>query len=110
MTPQQVSTAKHAAAGVLLVLAFVVYELIVEGIGIAAGGGQGGASISRVIWIAWAFQPWVIFLVWTLVVFVVAFLMGHFTAQSESVYDEIRRGAGAGSVQGLLALEEPAPS
>lgn len=51
------------------------------------------ATFSRAFWEVWARQPWVVLLVWTLLVFTTGFLMGHFTAQSATVYEAIRKGA-----------------
>lgn len=88
MNPQQAKTAKRlvfvAAGAFLLLVALLWIEL--------AAVRQGGQStISELIWHVWATQPWVILAFSHLIGGPIYYLAGHFTAQSNSVYDALRK-------------------
>jgi hypothetical protein len=103
MTPERRRTVRRLAiSGVALlvsILAFLGWAcwlLLIEGQAVAQGG---DSTISRVVWGLWAEQPWVLLLVNNVLWFVAAtlssvlfFLLGHMTAQSNTVYEDIREG------------------
>jgi hypothetical protein len=89
MTTGQKRTAKLVGIVVGIIFLALLSLLVIEGLGIASGD---EASISEVVWIVWAHQPWVVWLVSVMGAFLSGFLFGHFFAQSKSVYDEIRKG------------------
>jgi hypothetical protein len=80
-----------AALGIYLVVQLVAaLGLLAYEFWAAAQGAA--ATVSEVLWIVWASQPWTIFLASVSVVGLVAYLFGHFTAQRKEVYDSIRKG------------------
>jgi hypothetical protein len=88
MTPQQVRTARGCAIAMIAAFLVGVFLLYVELTGASSGG---YASISELMWAVWAHQPWIVLLVTHLVAAPTWFLLGHFAAQSEGVYEEIRK-------------------
>jgi hypothetical protein len=56
----------------------------------AVASPENAALITTVVKTVWASQPWAIFLPWTIVTFLVAYLMAHFTAGPKKELDEIR--------------------
>lgn len=76
-----------AVASLLVGLAVVVL-LVTEGHAVAVGG---HSTISELVWLAWARQPWAFLLVSHVLAAPAWFLAGHFFAQSREVYDRMRR-------------------
>lgn len=75
-------------AGVAFVL-LVFYLLFVELQAVAQGG---HSTISELVWLVWATQPWVVLIVSHVMAAPFWFLCGHFFAQARDVYDAIRKG------------------
>jgi hypothetical protein len=98
VTPQQRKTLLRLAVACFLAAACVGWLLYTEGAAVAQGG---HSTISELVWLAWAQQPWVFLLAGLVVTAVVFFLLGHFTAQTASFYEGIRR---KGLLVALLAL------
>lgn len=98
MTPQQARTARGCALIAVALLLVGVAALRLELTAAAAGG---HSTISELVWIVWARQPWVLFITSHLVAAAVWFLAGHFTAQASSFYDQVRAGG--------LSLAAPMP-
>lgn len=88
MNAQQKWTVRGIAGGIALFVALVVYLLVVEGHAVAVGG---HSTISELVWLVWADQPWVVLLLSHLLAAPFWFLCGHFFAQSSDVYDRIRK-------------------
>jgi len=103
MKPELVVTARRllpfaialVCIGLLVIFGGGGWLLWIELSGKAAGDG----TISRLIWQVWAEQPWVVLIIVVVVhmlvdigLVVIAFLLGHFTAQSDEVYQAIREG------------------
>lgn len=70
------------AFGILLWLLMVEMQAV----------GNEGATISELVWVVWAHQPWVIFIVSHTVAAPFWFLAGHFFAAPYDTYDRLRRG------------------
>jgi hypothetical protein len=87
MTPGQRKTAVRLGFALLALLGVGVLVLAIELHGAAA---HDQASISELLWLLWARQPWVVLLATHLVAGPAWFLAGHFFAQSRSVYERIR--------------------
>jgi hypothetical protein len=98
VTPQQRKTLLRLAVACFLAAACVGWLLFTEGAAVVQGG---HSTISELVWLAWAQQPWVFLLVGVTVTAVVFFLAGHFFAQTSSFYEGIRR---KGLLVALLAL------
>lgn len=88
MNAAQIKTVKGIAIFCGLQVIAFAYLLVVE----IAGAASDNAAISPILWRLWAYQPWVIFIVTHILAAPWWYLLGHFTAQSKSVYDAIRAG------------------
>jgi hypothetical protein len=98
VTPQQRKTLLRLAIACFLAAACVGWLLFTEGAAVVQGG---HSTISELVWLAWAQQPWVFLLVGVTVTAVVFFLAGHFFAQTSGFYERIRRN---GLLLALLCL------
>jgi hypothetical protein len=87
MTRQQIRTAKRLALLGAAVLALLGYALVIELQGVAQGG---QSTISELVWLLWANQPWVVWLVSVVAAGVVMFLAGHFVSQAADTYRQMR--------------------
>jgi hypothetical protein len=98
MTSQQVRTVKRLGVALGIFVALVVWLLYTEGAAIVQGG---HSTITEVVQLAFAHQPWVFVLLGVVLVAIVAFLAGHFFAAPASHYERLRRG---GVVLALASL------
>ena len=89
LNPLQRKTAA-IGCGLLTLLGF----LVVAGLAweVYVYGQSGDATFSRLIWQWWVASPWSVWLVSVVFAFVAGFLSGHFVAQSDAVYEAIRKG------------------
>ena len=90
MTTQQIRTVKRLGVALGLFVVLVLWLLYTEGAAIVQGG---HSTITEVVQLGWAHQPWVFLLLAVLLVAIVAFLAGHFFAAPESHYERLRGGA-----------------
>lgn len=88
MNMQQRTTVKALFLAVLILFLVGVLLLVAEGHAVAAGG---HSTISEILQYVWAKQPWTIFLASHLVAAPVWFLLGHFLAQNQDVYERMRK-------------------
>lgn len=86
MTPAQRTTIRgiviFVAAGAVSLLWLLYVEL--------GAIGSPGATISELVWVVWAHQPWVIFIVSHTIAAPVWFILGHFLAAPKETYNRIR--------------------
>lgn len=87
MNPQQ----RRTAIGLLILglggLLLLLLALYIELAAVHAGG---HSTISELVWLVWAKEPWVVLIGSHCVAAPSWYLAGHFTAQSSEVYDRIR--------------------
>jgi len=89
MTAQQIRTVKRLGVALGLFVVLVLWLLYTEGAAIVQGG---HSTITEVVQLGWAHQPWVFFLLGVVLTFIIAFLLGHFVAAPESQYEKLRKG------------------
>lgn len=88
MNAAQKYTARGVALGALGFVLLIVFLLVVEGHAVVVGG---HSTISELIWLIWAKQPWVVLLITHVLAAPFWFLAGHFFAAPSETYDRIRR-------------------
>lgn len=88
MNAAQKYTARGVAIGALGFVLLIVFLLVVEGHAVIVGG---HSTISELVWLIWARQPWIVFILSHILAAPFWFLVGHFLGQSQETYDRIRR-------------------
>lgn len=88
MNAAQKYTARGIALGALGFVLLIVFLLVIEGHAVIVGG---HSTISEMVWLVWAKQPWIVLLVSHILAAPFWYLAGHFTAQSQETYDRIRK-------------------
>jgi len=81
-------TARGIAIGALGFVLLIAFLIVVELHAVAVGG---HSTISELVWLVWARQPWIVLLISHVLAAPFWYLAGHFTAQSQETYDRIRR-------------------
>ncbi len=88
MSPAQRKTVRGLVIFAGVGFASLLWLLYVE----LTAVGNTGATISELVWVVWAHQPWVVFIVSHTIAAPFWFVMGHFLAAPKDTYSRIRNG------------------